>query len=40
MKASAFDKKFDAGEDITNPLDLSRARKFCGGQNFKGQDLI
>ena len=25
MKASAFDKKFYAGEDITNTVDLSRA---------------
>jgi len=27
MKASAFDKKFDAGEDITDMLDLSQARR-------------
>ncbi len=27
MKASAFDKKFDAGEDVTNMLDLLRGRR-------------
>lgn len=27
MKASEFDKKFDEGEDITNHLDLSTARR-------------
>jgi hypothetical protein len=27
MKAEEFDKKFDAGEDVTRYLDLSRARK-------------
>lgn len=27
MKASDFDKKFDAGEDITRYLDLSKARR-------------
>ncbi|OFX27232.1 MAG: CopG family transcriptional regulator [Armatimonadetes bacterium RBG_16_67_12] len=27
MKASEFDKKFDAGEDITEDLDLSSARR-------------
>ena len=27
MKAKEFDKKFDAGEDITKHLDLSRARR-------------
>jgi len=27
MKASAFDKKFDASKDVTNMLDLSRARR-------------
>ncbi|MBS3967094.1 MAG: hypothetical protein KGZ60_07580 [Truepera sp.] len=27
MKARAFDKKFDADEDITGALDLSRARR-------------
>jgi len=27
MKASEFDKKFDAGEDITGDLDLSAARR-------------
>ncbi|BCR05270.1 hypothetical protein DESUT3_23390 [Desulfuromonas versatilis] len=26
-KASDFDKKFDAGEDITKHLDLSKARR-------------
>lgn len=26
MKASAFDQKFDGGEDITTDLELSRAR--------------
>ena len=27
MKAKDFDKKFEAGEDITRHLDLSRARR-------------
>jgi hypothetical protein len=27
MKAKDFDKKFDAGEDISDQLDLSRARR-------------
>ena len=27
MKANEFDKKFDAGEDITPHLDLSKARR-------------
>ena len=27
MKASEFDKKFDEGENITDELDLSRARR-------------
>ncbi len=27
MKTSEFDKKFDAGEDVTRFLDLSRARR-------------
>ena len=27
MKAKAFDKKFDRGEDASNALDLSRARR-------------
>ncbi len=27
MKAKEFDKKFDAGEDITNNLDLSKAKR-------------
>ena len=27
MKASEFDRKFDAGEDITADLDLSAARR-------------
>ncbi len=27
MKASEFDRRFDAGEDITGELDLSRARR-------------
>jgi hypothetical protein len=27
MKASEFDEKFDAGEDVTDLLDLSRARR-------------
>jgi hypothetical protein len=27
MKAPDFDKKFDEGEDATNMLDLSRARR-------------
>ncbi len=27
MKAREFDKKFDAGEDISKVLDLSRARR-------------
>ena len=27
MKARAFDRKFDSGEDVTNDLDLSRARR-------------
>jgi biotin operon repressor len=27
MKAKEFDKKFDAGEDISKTLDLSRAKR-------------
>jgi len=27
MKASEFDEKFDVGEDVTDLLDLSRARR-------------
>lgn len=27
MKAESFDKKFDAGKDVTDDLDLSRARR-------------
>ncbi|QIT54834.1 CopG family transcriptional regulator [Aquisalimonas sp. 2447] len=27
MKAKQFDRKFDAGEDVSNELDLSRARR-------------
>lgn len=27
MKASEFDRKFDAGEDVTSDLDLSGARR-------------
>lgn len=27
MKASDFDKKFDAGKDVTEALDLKRARR-------------
>ena len=27
MKAKEFDKKFDAGEDITKNLDLSKAKR-------------
>ena len=27
MKADEFDKKFDAGEDVTSDLDLSAARR-------------
>ena len=27
MKAKEFDKKFDAGEDISKDLDLSKARR-------------
>ncbi|MES1929326.1 CopG family transcriptional regulator [Salinisphaera dokdonensis CL-ES53] len=27
MKAESFDKKFDAGEDVTADLDLSKARR-------------
>jgi len=27
MKAKEFDKKFDMGEDITNYLDLSKAKR-------------
>ena len=27
MKASEFDRKFDAGDDVTAELDLSRARR-------------
>lgn len=27
MKAKEFDKKFESGEDITNYLDLSKARR-------------
>jgi len=27
MKAKAFDKKFESGEDITKYLDLSKARR-------------
>ena len=27
MKASDFDKKFDSGEDVTNLLDLTKAKR-------------
>jgi hypothetical protein len=27
MKASTFDRKFDAGEDVTHALDLGKARR-------------
>ena len=27
MKASEFDKKFDAGEDVSDTIDLSQARR-------------
>ena len=27
MKASEFDKRFDAGEDVSGDLDLSKARR-------------
>jgi len=27
MKAKQFDKKFESGEDLTNDLDLSKARR-------------
>jgi hypothetical protein len=27
MKATDFDRKFDAGEDLTEALDLSKARR-------------
>jgi len=27
MKASEFDRRFDAGEDVTESLDLSQARR-------------
>jgi hypothetical protein len=27
MKASEFDRKFDAGEDVTRDLDLSKAKR-------------
>ena len=27
MKANEFDRQFDAGEDITDSLDMSRARR-------------
>jgi hypothetical protein len=29
MKASDFDKKFDAGKDVTTSLDLEKARRPC-----------
>jgi hypothetical protein len=32
MKARDFDKKFDAGEDVTRHLDLSKARRPGHGQ--------
>ena len=32
MKASEFDGKFDAGEDVTSDLDLSEARRPGLGQ--------
>ncbi len=32
MKASEFDRKFDAGEDITSDLDLSQVRRPGLGQ--------
>ncbi len=32
MQASEFDRKFDAGEDITSDLDLSEARRPGLGQ--------
>jgi hypothetical protein len=27
MKASDFDKKFDAGEDVTSEMDITKARR-------------
>jgi hypothetical protein len=32
MKASEFDRKFDAGENVTGDLDLSKARRPGQGQ--------
>ena len=32
MKAKEFDKKFDAGEDITKYLDLLKAKRPCHEQ--------
>lgn len=33
MKANEFEQRFEAGEDILDALDLSKARRVAQGQN-------
>ncbi|WP_416673420.1 type II toxin-antitoxin system BrnA family antitoxin [Egbenema bharatensis] len=39
MKAEEFDRKFDAGEDITSALDLSQAKRYHSEQKTISIDL-
>jgi len=39
MKAEEFDRKFDAGEDITQMLDLSKAKRYQSEQKTISIDL-
>lgn len=39
MKAEEFDRKFDAGEDITQALDLSQAKRHQSQQRTISIDL-
>ncbi len=39
MKAEEFDQKFDAGEDITQELDLSKAKRHHSGEKTVGSSL-
>ena len=39
MKAEEFDRKFDAGEDITHVLDLSKAKRHQSEQKTISIDL-
>ena len=38
MKAKTFDRKFDAGEDIGDQLDLSKARRVGTGPRWVNVD--